>query len=463
MTATDQLPPEPHRDRVRWRRVLSTGAVCLAIIAAAIGGARLLAGSRKTAARKPAAARAVGVQVVVATTRSLRPEISGLGRARPWRAVPISAEVSGTVLRVAPALRAGRRLESKTIAVEIDPADYQAEVTRLEALRDATAAEAAQLETQKGYLAARVFRSARLPELDRVEAARQEDLQAKRIGTDRELDAARRAVVRSEDALASVRQALVELSPRLHAAGARLREVNARLATARRQAQRTRIRVPFAGTAARVAVEAHQRVAPGQVLFEIWETDRVEVPVALPLADAQLLSPDLGESARDPAALADLVDLVVVEEELPGRISRWSGKLTRFEPVDAATQTVLAVIEVSNTDAQAPLVPGVFCRVRLRGRAPSTGLAIPVVALQERDRVYLLRDGKLAIAAPTLGARLGPWVLVTSGLTPGSWVIVSPLDRVLEGTRLERLPNDPPPHPAAEAEAPARPAKGHGL
>ncbi|MGE0710469.1 MAG: efflux RND transporter periplasmic adaptor subunit [Planctomycetota bacterium] len=442
---SDQPSREPSqpgfREELRLGRLLGTAAAVAAIIGLALVAFVALKRSRpKPPSEKPHAA-AVGVRVVEAGPRTIAPQVEGLARARPRRRVAIPAEVGGRVVYVAPELGNGARIASGTVVVRIDSADLEAALAQAEAQRAAAQAEVSRLEGQGGYLARRRDLNEAQLELEQAELRRVEGLKGSGINTERELDAARRAVLRTDDQLVSIRQALGQLEPQLLAARARVDELAARCRMAALDLERATIRAPFTGQAANKAVEEHQRVSPGQTLFELWELDELEVPVVLSLADATLLSPDLSPTR--------LTRVEVIHEQ-QGEELRWAGRLERFEPLDPETQTVRAVVVVRRAPevieaavparAEPTLAPGMFCRVLLEGPARAVELAVPVNALQEGSRVYVLRDGRLAHVAVETGRRLGRWVQVRRGLEAGARVIVSPLERAIEGIPLAVLP-----------------------
>jgi len=439
------LPPAadaaPVTEHVLWKRV----AVCAGIVAGALAVAAALIANKPEAPRSDPPQRRPGVRVVEARTRVLTPVVEGFGRVRPARRVAISAEVAGRVRQVAEALEDGRSLEAGALALEIEPVDFQARVDAAAAQLDGARASVEQLEQQQATLRERVAVQRQLLALERAELRRTEGLEGKGVAGERELDAARRALLRSQDALADLAGRLASSSPQLVATRARVREVEAALTTARADLARTRIEAPFAGMVARVAVEAHQRVNPGQTLFELWDVARVEVPVALSLEQAALLAPDLcgvdgPEEGRG----------VEVTLQAGGIRRRWRGVLRRFEPVDGETQTVKAVVEVENPapsgrgagpGSPSPLLPDVFCAVAVEAPPTPAALTIPREAVQERSRAYVVREGRLAIVPVQLGRAVGRWVLVEVGLAEGDLVIVSPLDRAVEGTPVEALPD----------------------
>ncbi len=427
-------PAETHRpgEQLRWRRLGLTVLACGAILAGAFAGAAALRATRRAPPRQEPTARRTGVEVVQAQPQVLRPQVEGLGRSRPARRVRVAAQVGGRVVTIHPRLEDGNRIEGGVLAVEIEPDEYQNAVLRAEAKLAQGEAEVDRLAEQARFLQERLALQEKLLETERAELERLQGLLERGIIRERELEIARLAVLRGEHDLVNLRSTVALLGPQQAGAAAQVREAQAALADARLNLGRARIVVPFAGLLAVVAVEEHQLVSPGQDLFELWEVDRVEVPVSLSLPEASLLSDDLhrGGSEADGAHEARVVlDAGGVEQS-------WRGVLRRFEPVDPATQTVKAVVEVVNDGGSRPLVPGVFCRVFLQAPPTPARLAIPIEALQERGRAFVVREGVLHVAPLDLGRRVGGWVVVEGGLEPGDQVIVSPLERVVEGMPL---------------------------
>jgi RND family efflux transporter MFP subunit len=191
------------------------------------------------------------------------------------------------------------------------------------------------------------------------------------------------------------------------------------------------VRAPFGGHVALRSVEPHEQVSAGQALFELHDTSLVEVPVPLPLEQAALLLPALRPGAAPVTARVTIVGL----EAAAGLA--WEGTLARLEPVDPASQTARAVVAVPNPPDREALPASTFCRVTLLLPPVEPGVVVPLEALQERDRVYVARDGLLEVLTVRPGRRLGRWVVIEEGLPAGAHVVVSPLERAVAGTALE--------------------------
>jgi len=253
---------------------------------------------------------------------------------------PISARVAGTVVAVAPGVEDNRFVQAGTVLVEIDPADYQAQldqaaadVARLEAAAAASRAEVpvasanatGQLQVAQAMLgqardavgAARANREAARARLAQAEAnakraeddrARYANLAAKQEISRSEYDrrateartaqdqvAAARAEVASAEQQVSAAQGKVaqqqadllrarSAPEQIQAAQARSGSASADLERARSQLEiarlnlaRTKIVAPVSGVVGRRSVEVGQRVQPGQELLTLIQLDDIWV------------------------------------------------------------------------------------------------------------------------------------------------------------------------------------------
>ncbi|RME76242.1 MAG: HlyD family efflux transporter periplasmic adaptor subunit [Planctomycetota bacterium] len=196
--------------------------------------------------------------------------------------------------------------------------------------------------------------------------------------------------------------------------------------------------MPVAGQIASVAVEPHAQVAPGQTLFTLHDTSRLEIPVAVPVSRALLLAPGLRAPSGGAGAGRSRIEATITPSAVVGG-PRWSGTVQRFEPIDATAQTVPAVVELAPRPGEDPPPVGLFCSVELRGGPALPGPFVPRAALYEGGVVWTVQDGKLAARRVETGAAFGDWVEVRAGLEGVDEVIVSPLERPLPGEPARRL------------------------
>jgi membrane fusion protein (multidrug efflux system) len=253
---------------------------------------------------------------------------------------PISARVSGTIVRVNPNVEDNHFVEAGTVLAEIDPADFQADLDRAQAdydrlkasasaaekdisvisssstgrldlahaalseADDSIASERASLQSAEARLAQAEanFKRAEADQqryqrlLEKHEISQSEyDRVATEAVTDREgVTSARADIIAAQKRIAQAQSRSIERKADLLAAGSAPQQVassKARAASAasdadRAQAQRTtaqlnlgytKIIAPVSGVIGRKTVEAGQRVQPGQQLLTIIPLDDIWV------------------------------------------------------------------------------------------------------------------------------------------------------------------------------------------
>ncbi|MCA8921194.1 MAG: efflux RND transporter periplasmic adaptor subunit [Planctomycetes bacterium] len=417
----------PPTGEINWRRAGISCGIGAGIVLVCVILAGFMIRSRPEAPRRPRVARQAAAEVVTLKPLSMTPRVVGLGRLRAKRSVALSAQVGGEVVELHPELEDGNVLAAGTVIARLDDRDIQQELAQVRAQIDAQRADLDSLRIERETSERRIAAAQRLLEIARGELARLLDMEGSGVGTPQNVDAARRALVQSEDALIGLEASQRQLGPREARAQATLAEAQSRLKTLELRLERTRIVLPFAGMVTDVGVELHQLVSAPQVVCRLLQIDQLELPVSLTLADASLLAPGL-QPGRTQALVSRTVN---------GRRSEWAANLSRFEPVDPDTQTITAVLVLEPREDEPGLTPGLFCEVHLSGPPLEPAIVLPRSAVQERSRVYLVEDGVLRIVPIEVGAQVGDWLEVRAGLSAGQEVVISALDGALDGTAVE--------------------------
>ena len=169
-------------------------------------------------------------------------------------------------------------------------------------------------------------------------------------------------------------------------------------------------------------------------------------------ADKQRKSADriLGSSYKLPHLPVEVI-LAVEDQQF-----QWQGELARYDGagVNAVTRTVpcVAIVEerapidvtaggLSDVAAPPALLRGMFVTVRIKIDPQVALLGIPVNAVRPGDRLWVLRDGKLAIEPINVAIRVDGEALVvasTTSVKAGDEVITSPLPLAIEGMSLRK-------------------------
>jgi len=122
---------------------------------------------------------------------------------------------------------------------------------------------------------------------------------------------------------------------------------------------------------------------------------------------------------------------------------RYHGKIARTaSAIDPATGTLLVEVDLDN--AAGEILPGSFGEVHLKLPSGAATLLLPVSALMFRSEGVLLATvgpgDRAALVTVTLGRDYGTKVEVTSALQPGTRVIDSPPDSLVDGQQVRVAP-----------------------
>lgn len=179
------------------------------------------------------------------------------------------------------------------------------------------------------------------------------------------------------------------------------------LRKARHDLEGTRIRAPFAGRVADVAVSPGDRLTPGDSVATILDLSRVEVRVRVLQEEVSHLAP--GRRAR------------VTFTALPAE--SFTGRVVTLNPVvDPSSGRVRVTVRLDNPEAR--VLPGMHAVVEIAGRRHPDRLLVPREAVVERDRrsvVFLFVPGDSSAAAGR-----AEWRYVGTGLESDRYVEIVP-------------------------------------
>lgn len=201
------------------------------------------------------------------------------------------------------------------------------------------------------------------------EVLRAERLHAAGAIADRDLEAARNALIATQAQLADAR---------------------ARVASAQKQLDATSVKAPFAGIIAERDVSAGDVVAPGAPLFTVIDPASLRLEAAVPAS-----------------SLAEVRIGMPVRFTVSGYADRaFEGRVTNINPAaDPATGQVRIYVSIPNTAGQ--LVTGLFAQGRVAAER-RRALSVPMTAVDQRGLhpfVVRLRGGKTERIEVAIGVR----------------------------------------------------------
>ncbi|MGH7564413.1 MAG: efflux RND transporter periplasmic adaptor subunit [Gemmatimonadota bacterium] len=161
---------------------------------------------------------------------------------------------------------------------------------------------------------------------------------------------------------------------------------------------------PFAGRVANVLVDEGEYVAAGEELLSVVDVDPILVEVQVVESELRWLE----EGASAEVELAAFPDSV------------FRGRIKSVNPVvDPETRTARLTVVLANPDGR--ILPGMFARVSLEGRAFEDRIMVPEDAIVERDdRTLVFLFEPIPDGPP--GEGLAKWVYVTTGLSNDRYV-----------------------------------------
>jgi membrane fusion protein (multidrug efflux system) len=142
-----------------------------------------------------------------------------------------------------------------------------------------------------------------------------------------------------------------------------------------------------------------------------------------------------------------------------GSVFPETGRITFADPA-YNSQTGTFTVRVQLANPQGVLRPNQFVRARLKGAVRPHALAVPLRAVQQGPKGHFVwvvgKEGAVEMRPVTVGSWIGDEWQVTSGLEPGSVVVVDGALTLTSGASVKTRPLQVVEAPAASAAAPTK-------
>lgn len=327
-------------------------------------------------------------------------EIGTQGTVRPVTQTRLAAEVSGVLVEISDQFVAGGFFNAGEILARIDPSDYEAALLQAEA----------ELASAEARLADETARS--------QQAGRDWE---RMNGTNRQPGD------------------LVLRLPQVAEAEAAVQAAQASVLRARRNLERTEIRLPYDGLVRSRDVDLGQYVSPGASLGVAFSVASAEVRLSLSNQDLAYL--DLPRPGRSD----DWQAPVQLTGQVAGQRGQWSGRVIRTEGVvDENTRLSYAVVEINdpyglNTESwPLPLPMGTFVEAQIEGVDASGLIVLPRAALRQGDQVFVASaDNKLEVRSVDVIRSTPDRVYLQGDLSTGESVITTAIAAPIPGLAVE--------------------------
>lgn len=335
--------------------------------------------------------------------RKLKPEsytitLKSQGTVQARTTSNLIPEVRGSITSISPNFREGAFFEQGEVLLEIDDSDYQTELIIAEA----------------------AMAQAELNEFEELARYEQAKLDWERLNPGQEANP------------------LTLREPQLKQARASAASAKARVTTAKRNLERTKIKAPFAGRILTKNVDVGQYVSPGNQLARIYAVDFAEV--RLPLTATQYSFLDLPSVYRGENPSFREGPVVTLKSTVGTHTHEWRGRIVRADgSVDVSSRQIYVVAQVrdpygGSVEGRPPLKVGSFVQAEIAGKTLEGVYVIPRVLLRENEYVLLVdSDNYLTRKSVQLAWETDEVIVVESGLDPGDKLCLTEVPYALEG------------------------------
>ena len=347
-----------------------------------------------------------GVEVVEAGGGSREGFIEAAGTVRAETIAPVAAQVMGRITSLP--VTEGSRVEKGALLATIDDTQIRAQLAAAGAL--VTEAEAGLMEAEGAIAQAEASKSLAEKTYDRFRILHEEKV----VTTQEfdEVDVKRTVAVKDYERALDKRAQVV----------AKITQAKAQEDAARAMLSYTRVTAPFRGVVTGKKADVGSMAAPGVPILVLEDTRRYRIEASVPEAYLGVLK----VGARVQVVLG-----TPPGKEIPGTISEV------VPQVDPESRTFTAKVDLPEGGA---LRTGMFGRV-LFSTGKENMLVVPRKAIAHvggYDALYTVTaDNVVRLVLVTTGRAFGDEVEILSGIEPGTHVAISPLEKLVDGARVE--------------------------
>lgn len=359
------------------------------------------------------------VRMEQVTRRDLVSAVTASGKIEAKTSVDISADITGRIIRIA--VREGDPVSKGQFLIQIDPAQYQAAVSRAQGLVASTEATLAQTRAT----------------LNQAERAWNRARQLTQLGPN----------LIAPEAAEQAQTSYQVAQANYQATRAQLEQSRASLQEARDNLAKTRLTSPIAGRVVRLAVEEGEVAVPG--------TFSRETGLLMTIADLSIILAKVQVDETDVVRLSPNDSVQVTIDAYPdttfvGRVTEisHSAKLTATQTASGSNDRAVDFdVEVTLENPPSDIRPDLSCTARMVTDTRSRALSIPIIALTVRDHervpsenpnvdttrikrlgkeaegVFVVRDSRATFRPVKVGIAGDEYFEVVDGLRDGETIV----------------------------------------
>ncbi|MEH6625306.1 MAG: HlyD family efflux transporter periplasmic adaptor subunit [Motiliproteus sp.] len=396
------------------------------VLGAAAGIFYLLISTKPQAADKVITEKTWTVASTAARPQAIAPSLTLYGRLESPRSSAITAAVTAFVQERK--VDEGTRIHKGDILLVLDPRDVRLNLAQREAdLSDIDARINAEITRYQSDLKALVIER-KLLSLAQRSVERFKELKGRKVGTDTQLDDARRSYQQQALNINNRQLNINDHENRRAQLQAQKNQLQALRDSTLLDLERTLITAPFDGRISYVSVAPGDRVRSGDPLLRMYNTESMEVRAQIPSRYLQSIRKSL-EQKHELKALGELDG-----ESIKLRLQRLSSEVVDGR---AGVDALLQVTSDSNN-----LELGRALEIQLQLPEQPDLLVLPTQSLYGTNRIYIVEDSRLrGLTIKRVGEVVingeAKILIKSDKVKPGDQIVTTQLPNAITGLKVQ--------------------------
>ena len=365
------------------------------------------------------------VEVEKAQIRNLKMSIEGYGRAQSkesWQAV---AEVSGRVIYRHPDLEKGRMLPAGTVALKIDPVDYQLKLAQAKSDLQSAIADADRIALNKNkQTLSLALEKSRLNILEK-EYQRKKGLLKQGSISRSSVDKEQSNVFAQQEKVLDLDTSIKLIPNDVDVAQARIQVNQSRVKEAERKLAKTSIIIPFDARITQVNAVIEQVINQQSVLIKANYIGAMEINAQFSVTDMkQLIRQTATSKLSQNGGFPDIKHLKLqakIKLYSGDESHEWPGIVTRVsDSIDPQGNTIGLIVEMENDWKHfdplknTPVMNDMFLEVKVIGKTKKV-LSVPTKAIHGHS-IYTVEDNLLRVKPVSILFESGRYTAINSNL-----------------------------------------------
>lgn len=332
-------------------------------------------------AGRPNRERVFSVNVITLEPTSIAPVLTSFGEVASRRTLDIRAPIAGRIVALMEGFEEGGTVTEGQLLAQLDPADAQTAVDV--AQTDLIEAEADLREAERAAALARDELGAAQSQAKLRSNAllRQQDLLARGVGTEANVEIAELEVSSAEQAVLSRRQAAEQAEAQIDQTRTLIDRRRINLENAKRLLADTEVYARFDGRLSDVVVTAGGLVGVNERMAQLVDPLALEVSFRVSTAQYTRLIDEAGALVKSPVEI--VLDVFGAQLSVPGRLTRESA---------AVSEGTTGRLLFATIDTPRGLRPGDFVTVRIAEPELPRVVKVPATAVDAKGTVLVLGE-----------------------------------------------------------------------